>query len=208
MNWRLRFTAVRCNLLRPRVLHPVDVGHKLFSFPRCWNGKWLVVQYLGCVRLGNLDLDFNIRISDFNAEKSVFGFPFYRSIGQSEKGLKLTVLKNSGLARARIISEKRPLLTRTVLQILFRISQSNGKEEIHEIRIWISKLKSTLRTDFSKVKSENEFRVRLQNPKSNSGFPNWRQPYIRLASSEKTSSLSQRLGTVVITAFWIMIFDV
>ena len=113
---------------------------------------------------------------DFNAEKSVFGFPFYRSIGKSEKGLKLTVLKNSGLARARIISEKRPLLTRTVLQILFRISQSNGKEEIHEIRIWISKLKSTLRTDFSKVKSENEFRVRLQNPKSGvenltPGFP-------------------------------------
>ena len=103
-------------------------------------------------------------------------FLFTVRLGNAERDLKLTVLKNSGLARARIISEKRPLLTRTVLQILFRISQSNGKEEIHEIRIWISKLKSTLRTDFSKVKSENEFRVRLQNPKSGvenltPGFP-------------------------------------
>ena len=69
---------------------------------------------LGCVRLGNPDLDFEIRISDFAIEnrkqispisqispprnpssgwisikksKSGFhGFPFYRSIGKSEKG--------------------------------------------------------------------------------------------------------------------------
>ena len=94
-------------------------------------------------RFQNPDLGFAIereiqkRISTL--KKSVFGFPFYRSIRKSEKGFE-TVLKNSSLARARIISEKRPLLTRTVLQILFRISQSNGKEEIHEIRIWISKL--------------------------------------------------------------------
>ena len=42
----------------------------------------------------------------------------------------------------------------------------NCKKAIHEIRIWISKLKSTLRTDFSQVKSVFGFRVRLQNPKS------------------------------------------
>ena len=52
----------------------------------------------GCVRLGNLDLAFKIRISDlqsnanpqtdFNAEIYVFGFPFYRSIGKSEKAFK------------------------------------------------------------------------------------------------------------------------
>ena len=62
------------------------------------------------------------------------------------------------------------MFTRIVLQILFRISQSNGKMELHEIRIW----KSTLRTDFSEVKSVFGFRVRLQNPKS--GFPNRTQP--------------------------------
>ena len=73
------------------------------------------------------------------------------------------VLKNSGLARARILAKRRLLFTRIVLQILFRISQSNGKKEIHEIRIWISQLKSTLRTDFSQVKSVFGFRVRLGN---------------------------------------------
>ena len=31
-------------------------------------------------------------------------------------------------------------MTRIVLQILLRISQSNGKKEIHEIWIWISEL--------------------------------------------------------------------
>ena len=93
-------------------------------------------------------------------------------LGNPKRDFKLTVLKNSGLARARIITKKGPLFTRTVLQILFRISQSNGREEIHEIWIWISKLKSTLRTDFSKMKSDNGFRVRLQNLKY--GFPNRR----------------------------------
>ena len=64
----------------------------------------------GCVRLGNQDLDFEIRISDFAIEREIRkqislprnpsswwvsikksksgfqGFPFYRSIEQSEKG--------------------------------------------------------------------------------------------------------------------------
>ena len=58
---------------------------------------------LGCVRLGNLDLDFEIRISDLQSNaKSENGFQnaeimlrhlflafhFYRSIGKSEKGFK------------------------------------------------------------------------------------------------------------------------
>ena len=65
---------------------------------------------LGCVRLGNPDLDFEIRISDFAIEREIrkrispprnpssgwisirksnygfHGFPFYRSIGKTEKG--------------------------------------------------------------------------------------------------------------------------
>ena len=36
------------------------------------------------------------------------------------------------------LTKRTLLFTRTVLQILFRISQSNGEKEIHEIRIWIS----------------------------------------------------------------------
>ena len=59
----------------------------------------------GCVRLGNPDLDFEIRISDFEIEREIrvirkrigwisirksksgfHRFPFYRSIGKSEKG--------------------------------------------------------------------------------------------------------------------------
>ena len=84
----------------------------------------------------------------------ILDFLFTVRLGNAKRDLKLTVLKNSGLARVRITSKKRPLFTRTVLQILFRIFQPNGKEEIYEIWIWISKLKSTLRTDFSKVKSE------------------------------------------------------
>ena len=58
---------------------------------------------LGCVRLGNVDLDFEIRISDLQSNaKSENGFQnaeimlrhlfldfhFYRSIGKSEKRLK------------------------------------------------------------------------------------------------------------------------
>ena len=52
---------------------------------------WL---FLGCVRLGNLDLHFKIRISDLQSyAKSENGFRrypfldlrFYRSIGKSEK---------------------------------------------------------------------------------------------------------------------------
>ena len=45
------------------------------------------------------------------------------------------------------------MFTRIVLQIPFRISQWNGKKVIHDIRIWISLLESTLKTDFSEVKS-------------------------------------------------------
>ena len=63
---------------------------------------------LECVRLGNLDLDFEVRISDLqlnaksengfqNAEimlRHLFlDFHFYRSIGKSEKRLKNTALK-------------------------------------------------------------------------------------------------------------------
>ena len=82
----------------------------------------------------------------------------FRFFGKSEKGTEKQLLKAADLARARVISKKK---TNPFLDF-----QSNGKKEIHEIRIWISLLKSTLRMDFSKVKSVFGFRVRLQNPKS------------------------------------------
>ena len=82
----------------------------------------------------------------------------FRFFGKSEKGLEKQFLKAAVLARARVISKKK---TNPFLDF-----QSNGKKEIHEIRIWISLLKSTLRMDFLKVKSVFGFRVRLQNPKS------------------------------------------
>ena len=131
------------------------------------------------VWLGNLDLDFKIRISDLQSHaKSENGFQrwdicFWIPLSPFDWEIRERIwknfLKNRGLAQARIISKKRPLFTKVVLQILFRISQSNGKKEIHEFRIWISSLKSTLRTDFSEVKYFFWFCVRLQKP--NREFP-------------------------------------
>ena len=106
------------------------------------------VQQLECVRLGNLDLDFKIQISFFffffaierkirkriSTLRYFLGFPFYRSIGP-KKDLK-TVLKNSRLARARIIRKKKTAIHEN--SFVFRISQSNGKNEISEMWIWIS----------------------------------------------------------------------
>ena len=116
--------------LAPRSLwlHPVDIGHKSFSFPRCWNGKWLVVQYLGCVLLGNLDLDFKIRISNLQKNaKSKNGFqrweicswisflPFDWAI---RKGIwNWLSLRTVVLYAHAQLAKKRPLFTRTVLQI-------------------------------------------------------------------------------------------
>ena len=130
---------------------------------------------LGCVRLGNPDLDFENPDFGFAIEREIrkristlrylfLDFHFYRSIGKSEKGFEKLSLRTAVLHAHAYLAKRRPLFTRVVLQILFRISQSNGKKEIHEIRIWISQLKSTLRTDFSKVKSVFGFRVRLGNP--------------------------------------------
>ena len=65
-------------------------------------------------------------------------FHFYRSIGKSEKGFEKLSLRTAVLHAHAYLAKRRPLFTRIVLQILFRISQSNGKKEIHEIRIWIS----------------------------------------------------------------------
>ena len=76
------------------------------------------------------------------------------------------------------------------MQILFRISQSNRKKEINEIRIWISQLKSTLRTDFSEVKSVFGFRVRLGNPNLDFENLNPDLPIERTVDSHTNSVIS------------------
>jgi len=97
----------------------------------------------GCVRLGNSDLDFEIQISDFEIErvirkrispsrkpfsgwisirKSKSGFhrfPFYRSIGKSEKGFAKLLSWTTVFFLLIVRVRARPLLLRTVFQIIF-----------------------------------------------------------------------------------------
>ena len=144
------------------------------------------------VRKNNLkykvSFDWEIRISDFGMERrSENGFHL-REI-RLQGGFQLrnpntdfvdflfTVLLGKGFAKLfssivvffLLIMRERawPLFLRTVFQILFRISQSNVKNE-------------TLKTDISPLKSVFGFRVRLQirNPilKSKSRFPNRTHP--------------------------------
>ena len=67
-----------------------------------------ITSNIGCVRLGNTDVDFEIRISpprnpssgwiSIKKSKSRFqGFPFYRSIGKSKNKICNTILVNSSL---------------------------------------------------------------------------------------------------------------
>ena len=65
-------------------------------------------------------------------------FHFYHSIGKSEKGFEKLSLRTAVFHAHAYLAKRRPLFTRIVLRILFRISESNGKKEIHEIRISVS----------------------------------------------------------------------
>ena len=98
------------------------------------------IDDLACVRLEKLDLDFKIRTSDLqsNAKPENAGFQrwdmcfcisFLPFDWEIRKRIWKTVLKNSGLARACIISsKKKTAVYENSLQILLRISQSNGKK--------------------------------------------------------------------------------
>ena len=132
-----------------------------FWLPR--KRKKCATKFKGCVRLGNPDLDFQNLNPDFPIERGIrkrisppripsswwisikksksgfHGFPFYRSIGKSEKGFEKLCLRTAVLHAHAYLAKRRPLFTRIVSQILFRISQSKKKKKkIHEIRIWIS----------------------------------------------------------------------
>ena len=119
-----------------------------------------ITSNIGCVRLGNTDVDFEIRISpprnpssgwiSIKKSKSGFhGFPFYRSIGKSEKGFAKLFSWTVVFFLLSMRARARPLFLRTVFQILFRISQSNGKKE-------------NPKTNISALKSVFGFRVPLQ----------------------------------------------
>ena len=131
----------------------------------------------GCVRFGNLDLDLKIRLSDLRSNaiskriptlRYLFlDFHLYRSIGKSEKRFEKLSLRTAVLI----------LFTITVLQILLRISQSNGKYEIHEIRIWISRRWNPF-SDFA-------FDCKIRNPhfQSKSWFSSRAQPLMYFTST-------------------------
>ena len=136
----------------------------------------LLKPLLGCIRLGNLDLDLKIRISGLQSNaKSENGFQrwdicswifiFTVGLGNPKKDL-ITVLKNSGLARARLLSKKK----NTVHDNSFANPFSDFAIERWKGNPWNPDLDFLIeihpRTDFSEVKSVFGFRVRLQNPKS------------------------------------------
>ena len=76
-------------------------------------------------------------------------FPFHRSIRKSEKGFEKLFSWTAVFVLLIMGARARPLFLRTVFQIVFRISQSNGKNE-------------NPTTDISALKSVFGFRVRLQ----------------------------------------------
>ena len=80
--------------------------------PKVTNIKFfLIISILQVLSIGKSGFQICNRTrnpkNNFNAEISVFGFPFYHSIEKSEKGFEKTVLRNSGLPRACIISKKK-----------------------------------------------------------------------------------------------------
>ena len=77
------------------------------------------------------------------------GFHFYRSIGKSEKGFAKLLSWTAVFLLLIMRARARPLFLRKVFQILFRISQSKGKDE-------------NLKIDISALKSVFGFRVRSQ----------------------------------------------
>ena len=124
--------------------------------------------------------------SDFTAKKSVLrvdfliikksksgfhGFPFYRSIGKSEKGFATLFSWTTVFFLLIMHAHARPLFLGTVFQFLFRISQSHGKKEIQKqiFQHWNPLL------DFA-FDCKSEMRIL----KSKSRFPNWTHPYWKL----------------------------
>ena len=88
-------------------------------------------------------------ISIKKSKSGFHGFPFYHSIGKSVQGFAKLFSWTAVFFLLIMRAHARPLLLRTVFQILLRVSQSNGKNE-------------NPKTDLSALKSAFGFRVRLQ----------------------------------------------
>ena len=118
--------------------------------------------------MGNPDLDLKIRI--LHLQLLLFGFSFLPFDWEICKRIRKIVLKNSGLACARIISKKKTAVhENSFANPFFGFPSRTVKRKSMKSGFGFL-LKSTLRTDFSEVKSVFGFRIRLQNPKS--GFQN------------------------------------
>ena len=142
----------------------------------------LLKPLLGCIRLGNLDLDLKIRISGLQSNaKSENGFQrwdicswifiFTVGLGNPKKDLK-TVLKNSGLARARLLSKKK----NTVHENSFANPFSNPWNPDFDFLIEIHPEDGFLRGEICFRISRSVAKSEIQISKSKSGFPNRTQP--------------------------------
>ena len=184
----------------------------------CFSRLFLGDAYLAS---NNVALDWEIRISDFAIEREIrkrispprnpssgwisikksksgfHGFPFYRSIGKSEKGFAKLFSWTVVFFLLSMRARARPLFLRTVFQILFRISQSNGKKKIqkHISQHW---------NPFSDFAFDNKSEMRILNSKSR--FPNRKQPAYELLhfaiESSNTALTRRRLSRLKLLFTW------
>ena len=160
------------------------------------NSRTLRTCYFGCVWLGNPDLDFQNLNPHFPIEREIrkrispprnpssgwisikksksgfFGFPFYRSIGKSEKGFAKLFSWTAVFFLLIMRARARPLFLSTAFQILFWISQSNGKNENPKTDISARSARLNPFSDFA-FDCKSEIRIL----KSKSRFPNRTHPY-------------------------------
>ena len=106
-----------------------------------------------------------------NPNPDFLDFPFCRSIGKSEKGFAKLFSWTVVFFLLSMRARARPLFLRTVFQILFRISQSNGKNENPktDISAW-----SHCWNPFSDFAFDCKSEIRII--KSKSRFPNRTHP--------------------------------
>ena len=110
-------------------------------------------------------------ISIKKSKSGFFGFPFYRSIGKSEKGFAKLFSWTAVFFLLIMRARARPLFLRTAFQILFRISKSNGKNENPKTDISAWSQRWNPFSDFA-FDCKSEIRI-LQ---SKSRFPNRTHP--------------------------------
>ena len=118
-------------------------------------------------------------ISIKKSKTGFFGFPFYHSIGKSEKGFAKPFSWTAVFFLLIMRAHARPLFVKTVFQILFRISHSNGKKESpKKKKFWRWNTFSDFAFD---CKSE------IRTLKSKSRFPNQTHP--RICMWSKTTNV-------------------